>query len=220
MSESIQGYTFKIKDAEGNWIDIPVLYTNIYDAYVEYCAAQTPAITPVTRDVYYATLGELEELVTQLGTTSTTISEFTQALAAGALPLSLGGLGAVITTAPTIPNANITYTVLTTKPDNWETVYVNYYTRSGSEGSYVYTKLQSGDAHTWATDTYYKRIVTFATLQAYLDTATTYAKTADVTSAINAATSVKINSAAFATGTAEPSNAGLSSDAQYYFQYI
>lgn len=47
------------------------------------------------------------------------------------------------------------YAVLTTKPDDWETGYANYYSRTGSEGSYQYTAL--AEATTFATGTYYKK---------------------------------------------------------------
>lgn len=47
------------------------------------------------------------------------------------------------------------YTVLKSQPSDWTTGYVNYYSRSGSEGNYNYTALN--ETTEWAADTYYKK---------------------------------------------------------------
>lgn len=48
------------------------------------------------------------------------------------------------------------YILTTTKPTNWESDYMNYYTRSGEEGSYVYTNVPQGStAPNWVVSKYY-----------------------------------------------------------------
>lgn len=47
------------------------------------------------------------------------------------------------------------YVLLTEQPTDWTTGYANYYSRSGSEGSYTYTALT--EATTWASNTYYRQ---------------------------------------------------------------
>jgi len=96
MADNIQGYSLKVKGADGTWFDVPVLYTSIYDAYCTYCAEQTPPLIPVTADIYYGTLGTLSALVESLGDNTASIQELTTALAGGNLPLSKGGLGVSI----------------------------------------------------------------------------------------------------------------------------
>ena len=49
-----------------------------------------------------------------------------------------------------------TYQVLASEPADWATKYTDYYTRSGSEGSYVYTAVTGAEAPTFAASTYYK----------------------------------------------------------------
>ena len=39
-----------------------------------------------------------------------------------------------------------TYTLTAAQPDDWAQKYTNYYTRSGEEGNYVYTRVPSGEA--------------------------------------------------------------------------
>lgn len=39
-----------------------------------------------------------------------------------------------------------TYTVTAAQPDDWAQKYTNYYTRSGEEGNYVYTRVPSGES--------------------------------------------------------------------------
>jgi hypothetical protein len=48
-----------------------------------------------------------------------------------------------------------TFTVTTSQPSNWATTYTNYFTRSGTSPNYVYTRLTSATAPTWAASTYY-----------------------------------------------------------------
>lgn len=57
-------------------------------------------------------------------------------------------------------NVQYTYTEVTTEPANWSTTYVNYYTRSGSAGNYVYTPVPAAaTAPTFASGTYYSRSI-------------------------------------------------------------
>jgi hypothetical protein len=90
----MQGHIFKIKVNE-EWVPIPVLYTDIYNAYVAYCRANDIS-NPVSEDVYYATIGELgnikNELDVLLGDTSK-LTELSNKLEEGVLPLSMGGTG-------------------------------------------------------------------------------------------------------------------------------
>lgn len=53
-----------------------------------------------------------------------------------------------------IYGSEATYEVLATQPADWTTNYSNYYSRSGSEGSYTYTALT--EATTFVANTYYK----------------------------------------------------------------
>lgn len=47
------------------------------------------------------------------------------------------------------------YYLLTAKPADWSTNYTNYYTRSGSEGSYTYSHVTGSTAPEFEEDTYY-----------------------------------------------------------------
>lgn len=58
--------------------------------------------------------------------------------------------------------ANVyTYTVQSTEPDDWDTNYMDYYTRSGESPNYVYTQVgyQGPTAPTLVSATYYKRTI-------------------------------------------------------------
>lgn len=58
--------------------------------------------------------------------------------------------------------ANVyTYTVQSTEPDDWDTNYMDYYTRSGESPNYVYTQVgyQGPTAPTFVSSTYYKRTI-------------------------------------------------------------
>lgn len=58
--------------------------------------------------------------------------------------------------------ANVyTYTVQSTEPDDWDTNYMDYYTRSGESPNYVYTQVgyQGPTAPTFVSATYYKRTI-------------------------------------------------------------
>lgn len=96
MSNPIAGHIFKVKDSEGNWIPIPALVTDIYDAYVAFCEAQTPPLNTVPQTTYYETLGNLQTLVTSLDADIGNINRLIEALDDGVLPLALGGLGVSI----------------------------------------------------------------------------------------------------------------------------
>lgn len=54
-----------------------------------------------------------------------------------------------------------TYTVQATEPDDWDTNYMDYYTRSGSSPNYVYTQVgyQGATAPTFVANVYYKRTI-------------------------------------------------------------
>ena len=53
-----------------------------------------------------------------------------------------------------------TYTLTAAQPDDWAQKYTNYYTRSGEEGNYVYTRVPSGEAApVWQANTYYGRYI-------------------------------------------------------------
>lgn len=58
--------------------------------------------------------------------------------------------------------ANVyTYTVQSTEPDDWDTNYMDYYTRYGESPNYVYTQVgyQGPTAPTFVSATYYKRTI-------------------------------------------------------------
>lgn len=54
-----------------------------------------------------------------------------------------------------------TYTVQSTEPDDWDTNYMDYYTRSGESPNYVYTQVgyQGPTAPEFVSATYYKRTI-------------------------------------------------------------
>lgn len=55
---------------------------------------------------------------------------------------------------------NVTYTVTSEEPADWETNYTDYYTRTGASSNYVYTPVQKSDsAPVWTSDTYYKGVI-------------------------------------------------------------
>lgn len=97
MSTENKYYTLKFKDAAGNWIELPMLYSDIYDMYVKYCEEND--VDAVSMDTYYATLGQLQALVTDFGTSTEAVRDLIDALEGGNLPLSKGGLGAKINSA-------------------------------------------------------------------------------------------------------------------------
>lgn len=57
----------------------------------------------------------------------------------------------------TYGDTRYTYTVTTVEPDDWEESYTNYFTRSGSAGSYTYERVTGDSAPEWAASTYYSR---------------------------------------------------------------
>lgn len=48
-----------------------------------------------------------------------------------------------------------TFTVTSSQPADWSTKWTNYFTRSGTSPNYVYTRVTSSTAPTWAASTYY-----------------------------------------------------------------
>lgn len=95
----IPGHILKFKNENGEWIDIPLLVINVYDAYVNYCTERN--IKPVSQETYYTTLGELKTLTEQLGNSTEAIQTLAAALGEKkSLPLSLGGTGHSFNTEP------------------------------------------------------------------------------------------------------------------------
>lgn len=93
MSNAI-AHVLKYKLEDGTWVQIPVLFGDIYTAYVEYCAKHK--IEPVDQTTYYQTLGSLKELVDEFAGNSENIKAVAEALSGGVLPSNKGGLGVSI----------------------------------------------------------------------------------------------------------------------------
>ena len=91
MSENIQGHLLKFKNANGEWVALPIAIVNVYDIYVAYC--QTKGVQPVTEQTYYDTLGNLQSLVNTITDSTDSINRLTEALDEGMLPVNLGGTG-------------------------------------------------------------------------------------------------------------------------------
>lgn len=49
------------------------------------------------------------------------------------------------------------YYLLSAQPSDWAENYTNYYTRTGTEGSYVYTHVTGATAPAWTANTYYRQ---------------------------------------------------------------
>lgn len=90
----MQGHTFKYKDKDGNWIEIPILVESMYNAYVAYCTKKN--IDPVSEDTYYQSVGDLQNLVNKLDGSADQVAALISALGDGVLPQRLGGLGVAI----------------------------------------------------------------------------------------------------------------------------
>lgn len=213
---NIAGHLLKFKDENGNWISIPITTSDIYNMYVQYC--EEHSVEPVTQEVYYQTLGSLQDLVSQLAGSADAMSAMANALGSGALPTAMGGLGI------TISDAEVTYVLTTVEPSDWNTNYTNYYKLVDG----VYTALT--EAETWAEGTYYSaRTTDFqGTLAEYL-TATTEQGGLNLTTndvlnitinnavtTLNAAIALKADKTSFSYGTSEPTS---STAGTYYFQY-
>lgn len=209
----LAGHIIKYKDANGNWISIPVLTSDIYNAYVQYC--KDNGIDPVTQDVYYQTLGSLQTLVSQLAGSGDAMAAIATALGAGALPTSMGGLGVTISDSPVV------YVLTNVKPEDFTTNYSHYYKIFNGE----YVNLTEAEA--WVDNTYYSRRDTDfqGTLFEYLTSAEGLglAVNADVNDAIATMhdtllglINLRVASAEFDKGIYEPTpnTAGT-----YYFQY-
>ena len=89
----MQAHVLKIKTDNG-WVPIPILVGDIYTAYVDYC--NTNNIKPVSQEIYYTTLGNLESLIEELSANTGNITEIVNSLKDGVLPVSAGGLGVQI----------------------------------------------------------------------------------------------------------------------------
>lgn len=209
----LAGHIIKYKDANGNWISIPVLTSDIYNAYVQYC--KDNGIDPVTQDVYYQTLGSLQTLVSQLAGSGDAMAAIATALGAGALPTSMGGLGVTISDSPVV------YVLTNVEPEDFTTNYSHYYKIFNGE----YVNLTEAEA--WVDNTYYSRRDTDfqGTLFEYLTSAEGLglAVNADVNDAITTMhdtllglINLRVASAEFDKGIYEPTpnTAGT-----YYFQY-
>lgn len=61
-------------------------------------------------------------------------------------------------------NLTFGYYELTKKPSDWATNYANYYTRSGSAGSYTYTHVTGSTAPEFSAGTYYYQVGTLKNL--------------------------------------------------------
>lgn len=78
------GHILRVRhpDNPEQWIDIPVMFQTMYQAYVEYCKANDiPEDTMLDERSYYITLGTLKDI-------ADTLSGF-----AGTIPLESGGTG-------------------------------------------------------------------------------------------------------------------------------
>jgi hypothetical protein len=78
------GHILRVRhpDNPEQWIDIPVMFQTMYQAYVEYCKANNiPEDTMLDERSYYITLGTLKDI-------ADTLSGF-----AGTIPLESGGTG-------------------------------------------------------------------------------------------------------------------------------
>lgn len=91
MANSIKGHLLKYKLKDGTWVTLPLSVINVYDIYTTYCAENN--ITPVDKTTYFQTLGNLENLVSELAGSTDAIEQLTTALAGGVLPVTKGGTG-------------------------------------------------------------------------------------------------------------------------------
>lgn len=82
------GHIFRVRhpDDPERWIDIPVMFQTMYQAYVTYCQANNiPEDTMLDERSYYITLGTLKDI-------ADTLSGY-----AGTIPLESGGTGTSVT---------------------------------------------------------------------------------------------------------------------------
>ena len=218
MSNTINGHIIKYKTESGEWIPIPIFYSDIYTAYCEYCKANE--IAPVSQQVYFDTLGNLSTLVKQLTGNADAFKTLAGALNSGTLPTHMGGLGVSISHSPE------SYILTNAQPDDWGVgVYYIF-----QDGEYL-----EADANAdWEPDTYYRRIdidyvgsvedyLTDTPENGGLDLATKTWANGDATGPLkqakgytDTAVSGKINASEFNSGTAAPTS---STSGKYYFQY-
>jgi hypothetical protein len=91
----MNGHLLKYKDSNGNWVSIPVLIQDMYNAYVTYC--ENKGISNIaTEEEYYRSVGDLSTLVKQFGENSEALSSLSHALEKGVLPMTMGGTGAAV----------------------------------------------------------------------------------------------------------------------------
>lgn len=213
---NIPGYIFQYKDENGNWIRIPALINSIYTAYCNYC--EEHSLTPVPETTYYNTIGNLQSLVEQLGSSEEALLAIAAALGEGALPTAMGGTGLIIS-----PDEYV-YLLSTSEPDDWATTYTTYY--KFIDGVYV-----PNDDSIWAEDTFYLRkepdyqgtfvqFLTDTVANGGLDLTTkTYVDTqiSSVQTTVNTALDAKANTSDFSAGTDNPVD-GVT-QGTYYFQY-
>jgi hypothetical protein len=136
----------KYKNEKGEWVSIPCLVSDIYNAYVTYCKEK--GVEPVTQDDYYISVGTLGTLVSQLASSSAAIQDLSAALNKGVLPATLGGTGVLIS-----PN-EYEYILLTEEPADWNTDYSHYYKKV--DGEFVARTV----SEPWKENTFYKQIPT------------------------------------------------------------
>lgn len=87
----MQGHLLKYKNKDGEWVPLPIAVVDVYNTYVAYCTDNN--ITPVDKTTYYTNLGNLQTLTEQLAGSADAITDLSNALAGGVLPLAKGGTG-------------------------------------------------------------------------------------------------------------------------------
>lgn len=92
-----QAHLLQYRTKDGKWEGIPYGILDMYTAYESYCAANN--ITPVDKDTYYRTLGELETKIEELNSIlsvlgdAQTLNDLLKALNQNVLPTTAGGTG-------------------------------------------------------------------------------------------------------------------------------
>jgi hypothetical protein len=95
MSQGYQGHLFRVKHPEtGEWIDIPVLYQTMYQAYRKYC--EDNGVTPLDEVKYYELMNNLNAYYDTLQANLATLKEYIETLESSqnsTLSLKRGGTG-------------------------------------------------------------------------------------------------------------------------------
>jgi hypothetical protein len=82
---SITGHVISIKDAHGNWVEVPAFYESAYQAYTDYCVQAGK--TPVSIDSFYSAFN----LLADSDFLNTLAESFAQG---GVLGINVGGTNA------------------------------------------------------------------------------------------------------------------------------